>query len=96
MQLELSAVGESHARFAITDSGHGIPEKVLEKMMQPFFTTKEQGKGTGLGLSISKGIAQMHGGDLRYDQGASHTSFIFEIALKHEANDASLPQQEKG
>ncbi len=71
-----------HLCFTITDSGKGIPPNVLEKIMQPFFTTKEQGKGTGLGLSISKGIAQMHGGDIRYDRHASNTTFDFLIALK--------------
>lgn len=63
----------------VTDSGPGIPTHVQEKMMQPFFTTKEVGQGTGLGLSISKGIVEEHGGILRYDPLASHTTFIVEL-----------------
>ncbi len=66
--------------LSITDSGFGIPIEVQKKMLQPFFTTKEQGKGTGLGLSISIGIIEAHQGKLEYCQGQKHTRF--EICLK--------------
>jgi two-component system NtrC family sensor kinase len=49
----------------VTDSGHGIPEHILQSIFDPFFTTKSTGKGTGLGLSVSLGIARSHGGDIR-------------------------------
>ncbi len=65
--------------FAVTDSGFGIPKATVEKMMNPFFTTKEIGKGTGLGLSISTGIIELHGGKLKYSEGLAHTTF--EITL---------------
>jgi PAS domain S-box-containing protein len=48
----------------ISDDGVGIPEENLEKLFNPFFTTKEIGKGTGLGLSISYGIIQRHNGEI--------------------------------
>ena len=49
----------------VTDNGNGIPQKVLDKIFQPFFTTKPTGKGTGLGLSMSYDIVTKgHGGDL--------------------------------
>ena len=54
--------------ISVTDSGRGIPSMVVDKMMNPFFTTKEVGKGTGLGLSISTGIIQSHDGRLFYDE----------------------------
>ncbi len=60
----------------VTDSGHGIPAAIKEKIMQPFFSTKEVGKGTGLGLSISSGILQSHGGRLVLDDKNGHTTFI--------------------
>jgi signal transduction histidine kinase len=63
----------------VSDCGNGIPDLVIEKMMQPFFTTKEIGKGTGLGLSISKGIAEAHGGSLAYVNGAKHTTFLLSL-----------------
>jgi len=49
----------------VEDSGHGMPPEVLEKAMDPFFTTKEQGKGTGLGLSLVYSTVKAHGGRVR-------------------------------
>lgn len=65
--------------IACTDSGSGIPEMIVHKIMQPFFTTKEVGKGTGLGLSISKGLAEAHGGNLQYDPNSKNTRFILRL-----------------
>ena len=66
----------------ITDSGHGIPSQIAERMMDPFFSTKEVGRGTGLGLSISRGIIEEHGGRLWYDRECRNTSFVIEIPLE--------------
>ncbi|MGB5667338.1 MAG: ATP-binding protein [Maribacter sp.] len=52
------------ALISITDNGNGIPNKVLDKIFQPFFTTKPTGQGTGLGLSLSYDIVKAHGGEL--------------------------------
>lgn len=78
-----------NVRFVVTDSGKGIPKEIKEKIMQPFFTTKEFGKGTGLGLSISKGIAQSHGGELLLDESTGHTRFILEIPQVVEAGNST-------
>jgi two-component system NtrC family sensor kinase len=51
--------------IAITDTGCGIPEENLDKLFDPFFSTKEVGKGTGLGLSVSYGIIERHGGTIQ-------------------------------
>jgi len=51
--------------ICIKDNGIGIPQKVLDKIFQPFFTTKPTGKGTGLGLSLSYDIVKRHGGEIR-------------------------------
>ncbi|MGE3609982.1 MAG: sensor histidine kinase [Bacteriovoracaceae bacterium] len=67
--------------ISISDSGPGIPEHIREKIMQPFFTTKEVGKGTGLGLSISKGLAEEHKGSLELDLKSQHTKFILKLPL---------------
>ncbi len=45
-----------------TDTGHGIPPAVLEKILDPLFTTKDTGEGTGMGLSVVHGIVHSHGG----------------------------------
>ncbi len=50
--------------IAVKDNGNGVPQKVLDKIFQPFFTTKPTGKGTGLGLSLSYDIVKTHGGEL--------------------------------
>jgi PAS domain S-box-containing protein len=52
----------AYVRVAITDTGTGIPEAIIKKVMEPFFTTKEEGKGTGLGLSMVYGFAKQSGG----------------------------------
>jgi signal transduction histidine kinase/Tfp pilus assembly protein PilF len=49
----------------VIDNGNGIPQKVLDKIFQPFFTTKPTGQGTGLGLSLSYDIVKAHGGELK-------------------------------
>ncbi len=56
--------GNSVVRAFFTDYGTGIAPDVLDKIMNPFFSTKPRGKGTGLGLSISHGIVENHGGNL--------------------------------
>ena len=65
--------------FYVTESGDGIPEGLQEKIMRPFFTTKELNKGTGLGLSISKGIIEEHEGVLEYNTRSKNTQFIFTL-----------------
>jgi two-component system NtrC family sensor kinase len=57
--------GDEHVIISIADTGCGIPEQILSKICDPFFTTKEVGKGTGLGLSIVDEIVRSHGGELR-------------------------------
>jgi C4-dicarboxylate-specific signal transduction histidine kinase len=71
----------NQAVLEITDCGPGIPDAVLEKLMQPFFTTKPVGKGTGLGLSISRGIIQAHKGTFEYKKGCQNTTFVITIPL---------------
>ncbi len=75
--IELSLVEKNNYIYvSIVDSGRGIPSEVVNKIMQPFFTTKPIGKGTGLGLSISKGIIEKHGGHFKYDPTSDNTKFI--------------------
>ncbi|HRA72724.1 MAG TPA: HAMP domain-containing sensor histidine kinase, partial [Flavobacterium sp.] len=58
-------VGE--VTISVKDNGNGIPQKVLDKIFQPFFTTKPTGQGTGLGLSLSYDIVKVHGGELKVE-----------------------------
>ncbi len=68
------------AEIIVIDNGNGIPEEILDKVFQPFFTTKPTGKGTGLGLSLSFDIVKAHGGDLIVEshQGEG-TKFIIQL-----------------
>ncbi|CAN5269466.1 hypothetical protein BH11BAC6_BH11BAC6_11680 [soil metagenome] len=53
--------------ISVRDNGNGIPKKALDKIFQPFFTTKPTGQGTGLGLSLSYDIVKAHGGEIKVE-----------------------------
>lgn len=69
----------------VTDCGNGIDKDTVEKMMNPFFTTKAVEKGTGLGLSISKGIAESNHGKLFYDASSVNTCFVLKLPVRQTA-----------
>lgn len=73
----------STLEIQVIDSGPGIPIEIADRMMEPFFTTKEVGHGTGLGLSISKGILEAHRGELVYDTNSANTKFIMRLPKIH-------------
>ncbi len=54
-------------KITVKDNGIGIPQKIIDKIFQPFFTTKPAGQGTGLGLSMSYDIIKAHGGELKVE-----------------------------
>jgi signal transduction histidine kinase/streptogramin lyase len=58
---------EGKVEIRVKDNGNGIPQKVLDKIFQPFFTTKPSGQGTGLGLSLSYDIIKAHGGEINVE-----------------------------
>ncbi len=71
---------ENSIQIKVKDNGNGIPEKVLDKIFQPFFTTKPTGQGTGLGLSLSYDIVKAHGGELKVEtKEGEGTVFIIQI-----------------
>jgi signal transduction histidine kinase/ligand-binding sensor domain-containing protein len=73
---------DSKIEIHVKDNGVGIPQKVVDKIFQPFFTTKPTGQGTGLGLSLSYDIIKAHGGEIkvktREDEGAE---FIIQLPI---------------
>jgi len=69
--------------LTVMDNGNGIPQKVIDKIFQPFFTTKPTGQGTGLGLSLSYDIIKAHGGEIKVNTKENEGSeFIIELPLK--------------
>jgi signal transduction histidine kinase len=66
----------------VTDNGNGIPPNILDKIFQPFFTTKPTGQGTGLGLSLSYDIVKAHGGELMVEskEGAG-SEFLIQLPI---------------
>jgi C4-dicarboxylate-specific signal transduction histidine kinase len=75
----ISHYQDGFVELSFVDSGNGIDKDVANKIMEPFFTTKDVNKGTGLGLSISKGIIESHGGKLFIDHSKSNTTFVMRI-----------------
>ena len=70
---------EDEIKIAVVDSGPGIAPEHVDRIMEPFFTTKPIGKGTGLGLSVSKGIAEANGGRLEFDRTSPETRFVLTL-----------------
>ncbi|WDT85671.1 ATP-binding protein [Alteromonas sp. 009811495] len=90
--ITTEAVGE-FVKLYVKDTGCGIQPCHLDKLFNPFFTTKPEGQGTGLGLSISFGIAQEHGGSLSATSKEGEGS-CFELALPL-VQPVSPPSDEK-
>jgi signal transduction histidine kinase len=66
----------------VNDNGNGIPQKVLDKIFQPFFTTKPTGQGTGLGLSLAYDIVKAHGGEITVESREGEgTEFIIQLPV---------------
>jgi two-component system NtrC family sensor kinase len=66
VSISTKKVGDK-VEIMVADNGNGIPQKILEKIFQPFFTTKPTGQGTGLGLSLSYDIIKAHGGEIKVE-----------------------------
>lgn len=89
IKIDVETVG-SLCHISVTDSGRGISSEILEKIMDPFFSTKNHLRASGLGLSISKGIIEAHGGELWYDAAAENTKFTFSLTR---ASESSAPKE---
>jgi len=81
--------------ISIVDTGCGIPEENLERIFDPFFTSKEVGKGTGLGLSVSHGIVEAHGGLIEVESKVGEGS-TFRVFLPLTAPSAGPESKARG
>ncbi len=74
---------DEHVTIRIRDNGNGMPPEVVEKIFNPFFTTKPTGEGTGLGLAMSSDIVREHGGTIRVEtEPGEFTEMIVELPLE--------------
>ena len=74
---------ENSVNITVGDNGNGIPQKVIDKIFQPFFTTKPTGEGTGLGLSLSYDIVKAQGGEIKVESKEGEgTAFVVELPFK--------------
>ena len=74
---------KDQVEIKVKDNGNGIPQKVLDKIFQPFFTTKPTGQGTGLGLSLAYDIVKAHGGELKVEtREGEGAEFIIQLPVK--------------
>jgi len=76
---------DSKVEIHVSDNGIGIPQKVVDKIFQPFFTTKPTGQGTGLGLSLSYDIVKAHNGEIKVETKEGESAeFIIYLPCKLE------------
>jgi signal transduction histidine kinase len=81
-KLMKSPLGDLGVQVSVSDNGPGIPAHILDKIFQPFFTTKPTGQGTGLGLSLSYDIIKAHGGELKVEtKEGEGTTFTIQLPL---------------
>ncbi len=70
----------NRVEILVSDNGNGILQNIIDKIFQPFFTTKPTGQGTGLGLSLSYDIIKAHGGEIKVEtREAEETTFIIQL-----------------
>ena len=78
---------EDHVEVRIWDNGNGIPPEIVEKVFNPFFTTKPAGQGTGLGLAMSADIVRAHGGTIQVNtEPGEFTEMVIELPLTQPAS----------
>lgn len=76
---------DNKVEIRVADNGSGIPQNIIDKIFQPFFTTKPTGEGTGLGLSLSYDIIKAHGGEIKVSSKEGEGT-VFIIALPYSKN----------
>jgi signal transduction histidine kinase len=101
-KLTVSVNGdENDVRLIIKDTGIGIPAYKINKIFEPFYSTKQIGKGTGLGLSVSHGIIKMHRGKITVESNANKdnaptgTEFTVHIPRKGETDSPLIEQYDE-
>lgn len=95
LTLRTGRSSESKVTLTVEDSGLGMPPEVLQRAMDPFFTTKPFGKGTGLGLSTTYATAKSHGGSLLIDSTPGKGTRVTLVLPELAASETALPVVER-
>lgn len=90
IKIDIVTTDDFH-EIRVTDSGHGVPEEIRDKIFNPFFTSKSFGNGSGLGLSMSLGILKELGGNLSLDDTISS---CFIVKLPHAVKELKAAKVE--
>ena len=83
---------KSRVRIVVEDTGPGIPDSILPRIFEPYFTTKEQGEGTGIGLAMVHSIVNSHGGKIKAENSGQGARFVIDLPLY---DGAAIPNSEK-
>jgi CheY-like chemotaxis protein len=83
-----------YLQLSVADTGHGISLDIIDRIFDPYFTTKTKGEGTGLGLSVVHGIVKNHGGAIRVSS-APDLGATFDLWFPRCASAATLPQEDR-
>ena len=83
-QIEVkSIIKKPIVDISVTDNGKGVPKEVIDKIFNPFFSTKKTGKGTGLGLSVCKELAEALKGEIYFESNNKNTTFGIRIPVNY-------------
>ncbi len=97
VRMQPGLAASENARLSVQDSGEGIAPDIIDKIFNPYFTTKEKDKGTGLGLAVVHGIVQSYGGNIQVEstvgQGTRFTVYlpVIQAAAEAPAEQVALP-----
>ena len=94
-KIRLNLSPGPYVRLTVSDTGHGISPEIIERVFDPYFTTKQKGEGTGLGLAVVHGIVKSHGGEITVEsQVGKGTIFNIYMPMVEKVVSAEIDREE--